>query len=97
MHALPDSWTFVNHDLEKPTFSPSFRISSGHYTPGWKEGTECWCTYATKHPEAPAPFNCMVCHYILTDGILNFCSDCTHPLAGQAVPLPVLPKEYRDA
>lgn len=31
-----------------------------------------------------------VCHYILTDGVLNYCSDSTHALAGKAVPLPTL-------
>jgi hypothetical protein len=36
------------------------------------------------------------CHYVLTDGILNFCGDCTHALAGQAVPLLELPVELRD-
>lgn len=35
-----------------------------------------------------------VCHYILTAGQLNFCGDCTHDLAGQSVPLPMLPKDY---
>lgn len=34
-----------------------------------------------------------VCHYILTDGILNFCKDCTHELAGQSVRLPELPDQ----
>lgn len=37
-----------------------------------------------------------ICHYILTDGVLNFCSDCTHALAGKSVPLPELPAEWQD-
>lgn len=69
MHPLPDSWTF-NGDLERPTFSPSFKQSLGTGD---------------------------VCHYILTDGLLNFCSDSTHALAGQTVPLPELPEHLRDA
>ena len=32
-----------------------------------------------------------VCHYILTDGVINFCGDCTHDMAGQSVPLPDWP------
>jgi uncharacterized protein DUF6527 len=28
-----------------------------------------------------------VCHYVLTAGVLNFCTDSTHALAGQSVPL----------
>jgi hypothetical protein len=27
------------------------------------------------------------CHYILTDGVLNFCGDSKHALAGKSVPL----------
>ncbi len=37
-----------------------------------------------------------VCHYILTTGVLNFCGDCTHDLAGKSVPLPDLPIELQD-
>lgn len=32
-----------------------------------------------------------VCHYILTDGVINFCGDCTHAMVGQSVPLPDWP------
>lgn len=35
------------------------------------------------------------CHYFLTDGILHFCSDSTHELAGKSVPLPELPEEFK--
>lgn len=37
-----------------------------------------------------------VCHYILTSGVLNFCGDCTHAMAGQPVPLPALPEGLKD-
>ena len=37
-----------------------------------------------------------VCHYVLTAGVLNFCSDCTHALANKSVPLPDLPPELCD-
>lgn len=37
----------------------------------------------------------LVCHFILTAGVLNFCSDCTHALAGKSVLLPQLPPELR--
>ena len=37
-----------------------------------------------------------VCHYVLTDGILNFCTDSTHGLAGKSVPLPKLPEGLTD-
>ncbi len=37
-----------------------------------------------------------VCHYMLTDGVLNFYGDSTHALAGKAVPLPALPAGVAD-
>jgi len=37
-----------------------------------------------------------VCHYIITDGVLNFCGDSWHDLKGKAVPLPDLPLPARD-
>jgi hypothetical protein len=71
MHCLPDSWNFVNKDLENPTFTPSFL-----------------------HTLSNSPRK--VCHYILTNGILNFCGDCSHGLAGKPVPLPELPDFLKD-
>lgn len=67
-HVLPwkrGGWTF-NGNTERPTFTPSFRISGGAGS---------------------------VCHFVLTDGILNFCSDSSHELAGKSVPLPKLDEE----
>lgn len=37
-----------------------------------------------------------VCHYVLTSGVLHFCGDCTHKLAGISEPLPELPERHRD-
>lgn len=36
------------------------------------------------------------CHYRLTDGVLNFCADCSHAMSGKSVPLPPLPPELED-
>lgn len=33
-----------------------------------------------------------VCHSFLREGVIEYLSDCTHPLSGQFVPLPDLPK-----
>jgi len=35
------------------------------------------------------------CHYFITDGNILFCEDSAHALAGKAVPLPDLPKEFQ--
>lgn len=32
-----------------------------------------------------------VCHYIISAGVLNFCADSKHALAGQAMPMQPLP------
>lgn len=85
LHRITDAWTF-NGDLERPTFSPSVLMQSGHYIPG-HEGA-CWCTYNAEHPNKPAPFTCVRCHSFVKDGKIQFLNDCTHGLAGQTVELP---------
>lgn len=82
MHPLPDSWTF-DGNLDEPSFSPSFLHTIG----AGRERHDGAST--TTHPE--------ICHYVLTKGILNFCSDCHHELANQSVPLPDIPEFLRDA
>lgn len=34
------------------------------------------------------------CHLFVTDGKINYCGDCTHPLAGQIVDMADIPKDY---
>ena len=77
-------WEF-NGDYGKPTFSPSVLIRSGHYIQGNNE--HCWCTYNKEHSDNPAPFKCSVCHSFVTDGKMQYLSDCTHELAGQTIEL----------
>lgn len=91
MHKLPDSWTFVNRDLENPTFHPSFK-HGGKQTV--KDANGKWTGEWVRGPDGKALD--WICHYILKDGILNFCSDSMHNLAGKSVPIPVLPDFARD-
>lgn len=77
-------WGF-NGDYDKPTFSPSILVKSGHYTSGHKDS--CWCTFNKEHPDDPAPFTCGICHSFITDGKIQYLSDCTHELAGQTIEL----------
>jgi hypothetical protein len=64
-HGVPiDRWTW-NGSLDKPTLSPSVRVS-------WNYGD-------------PPKEHC--CHFIMTDGNIAFCGDCTHAMAGQTVPM----------
>lgn len=78
-HEIPcDRWQF-NGSVDKPTFRPSLLVTSGHYCTGAK-GDACWCTY-----EGLAPFHCYRCHSFITEGKIQFLSDCSHSLAGQTV------------
>jgi len=90
MHILPDNWNFVNHDLEKPTFTPSFKhtgVKTVHVNGKWTG------EFVKDENGKPVP---QCCHYILTDGVLNYCGDCTHSLAGKSIPIPPLPEFMKD-
>src|SRR5262245_2710518 len=77
-------WDF-NGDHDKPTFTPSVLVTSGHHVPG--HSGDCWCTLKQRTGEDPA-FKCERCHTFVTDGQIQFLSDCSHALAGKTVPLP---------
>jgi len=52
-----------NGDVEKPTFTPSVLVRSGHYVPG-RDKDGCWCTYNAEQEakgEKPSKFKCEVC------------------------------------
>lgn len=74
-------WSF-NGNVDAPTFSPSILASGmdivlddeGEWTGEWKKDAA----------GNPVPF---VCHSFVTDGRIQFLSDCTHTLAGQTVEL----------
>jgi len=89
MHLLPDSWAF-DGNLDSPTFTPSFKHEGKQTVKIGGKWTGDWVRDANGNT---VPF---ICHYILTAGVLNFCGDCTHALAGQAVPLPKLPEGFTD-
>ena len=90
MHNIPSSWTF-NGDLNRPTFSPSVKITGKQTV---KDARGEWTGEWVRGPDGKAIDDC--CHYILTDGMLNFCGDSVHALKGQRVPLPELPEWLRD-
>jgi hypothetical protein len=90
MHPLPDSWQF-DGNLESPTFTPSFR--HGGYR---KHNVNGVWTKPFWERDASGNTIPSVCHYILTNGVLNYCGDCTHALKGQSISLPDLPDFVRD-
>lgn len=75
-------WDF-NGDFEKPTFSPSLLIHTGHYATGEKKED---CLLCKEDVNA-----CRVCHSFIRDGRIQFLDDCTHKLKGQTVDLPDIP------
>jgi hypothetical protein len=81
-----------NGNPEAPTFTPSVLVTSGHFAPGHLPGAGCWCTYDDDQGDDPNPFKCSVCHTFITDGKVQFLSDCTHARAGQTLDLPDLPE-----
>lgn len=88
MHRLPDSWTF-NGDLERPTFAPSFRhggkrivAENGVWTGEWHRGADGKPLDGT-------------CHYIITDGKIQFCPDSWHGRS-DTVPMPIIPDHLKD-
>lgn len=77
-HYFDSRWTF-NKDFEKPTFSPSLLIRGTQ--PITDEEHDL--IMSGKHVE-PKPF---ICHSFVTDGKMQYLSDCTHSLTGQTVEL----------
>jgi len=86
-HGNPGATWNWNGDIDKPSFTPSILAKQGHYAYN-EPRDKCWCTYNKDHPNDPSPFTCQHCHSFITDGRIQFLSDCTHELAGQTVDLP---------
>ena len=84
MHPLPHSWDF-DGNVEKPTFSPSFAQTFVHWTEGVDEETNLG-RGEKQH---------RLCHYIITGGIINFCSDSWHRRT-DSVPMPPIPEHLRS-
>ena len=88
-----------NGDVDRPTFTPSVHVTSGHFMSNREPGAACWCSYNAElvaKGEPPSSYTCSCCHTFITDGMVQFLGDCTHPLAGQTLPLPDLPPHLRD-
>lgn len=82
------AWGWNGH-VDRPTFTPSVLVTTGHYVNGRSPGN-CYCDFAERHPEAAkgCRWKCQRCHTFITDGRVQFLGDCTHELAGQTLDLP---------
>ena len=67
--------------MERPTFTPSLLVR------GTVPLTSEQITAYDRGEGLPTPVP-YVCHSFITDGRIQFLSDCTHALAGQTVDLP---------
>lgn len=79
MHPLPDGWAF-DGNVEKPTFSPSFK----HTSVQWADGVDEQGIGLGEKQDR-------VCHYIITSGRIHFCSDSWHGRS-DVVDMPHLPE-----
>lgn len=79
-------WEF-NNDFNSPTFTPSLLWRSGHFArPVTPEHP--YCCHNPSPGIEPRPELCYQCHSFVTNGMIQFLSDCSHILANQTVPLP---------
>lgn len=88
LHQLPDSWKF-NGDVDRPSFSPSFKhsgfravVKDGHWTGEWHRGADGKPLDGT-------------CHYVITDGQTHFYPDSWHRRS-DVVPMPSIPDHLKD-
>lgn len=71
-------WTF-NNNMDRPTFAPSLLIT------GVRPITDQ--EHATLMAGGKINRKDYICHSFVTDGNIQFLSDCTHELAGKTVPM----------
>lgn len=90
MHQLFDRapWTF-NGDLLRPTFTPSFKHGGLRTVNVEGRWTGEWVRDANGKPVDGT------CHYIITDGMIQFCSDSWHGRS-DVVPMPDIPEHSSD-
>lgn len=79
-----------NGSAEKPTFTPSILVRWDHWTP---PATTLEISAKIRSGEIVQTKVSDVCHSFVTDGRIQFLSDCTHSLAGQTVDIPDLEDE----
>ena len=85
------SWGW-NNSTTAPTFTPSVLVTSGHFSPNYKPGEPCWCTFEN----GKSGFKCSRCHSFVNNGKIQFLNDCSHSLAGQTVELPDFEEHFME-
>jgi hypothetical protein len=75
-----------NGNVEAPTFTPSILTRWTRTLVGDEEMRRLLSA------GQPIPHQDILCHMFVTDGKIQFLADCTHPLAGQTVPMVEYPE-----
>lgn len=83
-------WSW-NGDVGKPTFSPSVLLQWDQWVPA---ATSPEMMEKIRSGEIVQTREHHVCHSFVTDGRIQFLSDCTHHLAGQTVEIPPFDEEW---
>jgi hypothetical protein len=78
-HGPNSKWEF-NGDFDKPTFSPSIKVT------GKRPITDAEILRINNGEKINLPNQ--ICHSYVKDGKIQFLADCTHAMAGQTVELP---------
>lgn len=81
-------WRMTNADIHHPSFSPSYK-HEGKQTV--KDATGRWTGEWVTDPATGRALD-FCCHYIITDGNIHYCADCTHSMSGQTIPMPDIPE-----
>jgi hypothetical protein len=64
----------LSGDLNSPSFSPSINIRSGNYVAGYEQ--EVFEDHSS------------ICHFFITNGMIQYCGDSTHEFSGKTITLP---------
>lgn len=81
--SLSQHWGW-NGDAERPTFTPSILVHYPHWEPPANDDN---LDLINRGIIVQSKVN-GVCHSFVTDGKIQFLTDCTHALAGQTVAIP---------
>lgn len=82
-----------NGNPGRPTFTPSVLVTGRDFTDKGEADFEAWHAAGCPTPAPTFESADLVCHTFITDGRIQFLSDCTHELAGQTIDLPPWPSQ----
>ncbi len=82
-----------NGDVERPTFSPSVLVT---WTTAVPPATTPEISEQIRRGEIVQQRVPQACHSFVTDGHIQYLSDCTHSMAGQEIELANWPAEWDE-